>query len=154
MHEQHTYNTNCRQSDCKHVIMNGSLFFEIVQKKSPDGSTKWRTVQWTLPSTDHMHISYMYCIVIHGMLNKLNWIERYLYTNNFYTVYLPMFWNNYQSHLLGSSSPRNVSIYQSILRYMPEECRSHLQCSRILKSWITVTVVIFQFWNLCTYQKE
>lgn len=36
-------------------------------------------------------------------------------------ICIPMFWNNYQYHLLGSSSPRNVGIYQSILRYMPEE---------------------------------
>jgi len=43
-------------------------------------------------------------------------------------------WNNYQSHLQGSSSLRNVGIYQSILRYMPEEGKSHLQCCRILKS--------------------
>ena len=27
-----------------------------------------------------------------------------------YTVYLPMFWDNYQSDLLGSNSPRNVGI--------------------------------------------
>jgi len=69
-------------------------------------------------------------------------------------ICIPMFWNNYQYHLLGSSRPRNVGIYQSVLHYMPEEWRSHLQCSRILKSWITVTVVIFQSWNLCSYQKE
>ena len=73
-----------------------------------------------------------------------------------YTVIIciPMFWNNYQYHLPGSSSPRNVCIYQSVPCYMPEEWRSHLQCSRILKSWITVSVVIFQSWNLYSYQKE
>jgi hypothetical protein len=33
------------RSCCKHMIVNGSLLFEIVQKKSTDGSTKQRTVQ-------------------------------------------------------------------------------------------------------------
>ena len=53
-----------------------------------------------------------------------------------YTVIIciPMFWNNYQFHILGSSSPRNAGIYQSILRYMPEEWGSHLQFSRIMIS--------------------
>jgi len=44
-------------------------------------------------------------------------------------VSYPCFGTTYQSHLQGSGSPRYVSNYRSMLRYIPEEWRSHLQCS-------------------------
>ena len=48
----------------------------------------------------------------------------------------------------------SVTIYQSKLRHIPKNRRSHLQRSGSLKSLVTVSVVNFQIWNLYSYLRQ
>jgi hypothetical protein len=86
-------------------------------------------------------VNYHWDLCLSGMLCSIDW--------KFFTEVLgqpigPIFKGQVVQKTSESNSLHNV----------PDEERSHLQCSRSLTSWITVTTLIFQAWNFYSYLKE